>query len=130
MVLGQRQIKLAAELPDRPPAGFGELRNEILGFAEEEEQGLLKARGMQPDEEGDDPASLLFVVVTNDREYPYLGPFIREVSFLFLFNLPACFVRHFPGSSLLLYIRKVTDNLMPAFQSDLGCDECPMAFDS
>ncbi|KAK4151837.1 hypothetical protein C8A00DRAFT_16798 [Chaetomidium leptoderma] len=78
MVLGQRQIKFAAELPDRPPAEFGELRNEILGFAKEEEQGLLKVAGMQPDEEGEDPASLLFVVVTDDREYPYHGPFMRE----------------------------------------------------
>jgi hypothetical protein len=103
MVLGQRQIKLAAELPDRPPAGFGELRNEILGFAVEEEQGLLKVRGMQPDEEGDDPASLLFVVVTDDREYPYHEPFMREVSFLFLFNISACSVHHFSSCSLLRY---------------------------
>jgi len=33
MVLSQREIKLAADLPDRPPPGFGELRTEVLGFA-------------------------------------------------------------------------------------------------
>ncbi len=93
MVLSQRKIKLAADLPDRPPPGFGELRREVLGFATAEEQPLLDVAGMQPEEEdeGEDPAGLLFVVVTDDREYPYRGPFMREVSFLSLFNFTAGF---------------------------------------
>lgn len=81
MVYSQRKIKLAADLPDRPPPGFCELRREVLGYAMAEERALLEVTGMQPDEEGEDPASLLFVVVADDREYPYKGPFLREVSF-------------------------------------------------
>ena len=42
---------------------------------------------MQPagDMEGQDPEGMLFVVVTDDmeREYPWKGPFLREVSFSF-----------------------------------------------
>jgi hypothetical protein len=86
MVFSQRQIRLAADLPERPPPGFGELRRELLGFATADEGALLEVAGMQPDGEGEDPASLLFVVVTDGREYPYRGPFLREVS-LFLVSV-------------------------------------------
>ncbi|KAH6855562.1 hypothetical protein B0I37DRAFT_365165 [Chaetomium sp. MPI-CAGE-AT-0009] len=84
MVLSQRKIKLAADLPDRPPPGFGELRTEMLGLATADERALLEAAGMQPGDESEDPASMLFVVVTDDREYPYRRPFMRDVRFLFL----------------------------------------------
>ncbi|KAK3937998.1 hypothetical protein QBC46DRAFT_441738 [Diplogelasinospora grovesii] len=80
MVFGQRKINLAADLPDRAPPGFAELRREILGFAEEGEPGeeaLLQVAGMQGGE-GEDPASLLFVVLTDEREFPLARPFMRE----------------------------------------------------
>lgn len=103
MVLAQRQIKLATDLPDRPPPGFGELRREVVGLATADDQALLEVAGMQPDEERDGPASLLFVVVTDGREYPYKGPFMRDVCSLFLSNIPARFICLFPGCSQLLY---------------------------
>ncbi|KAG7294207.1 hypothetical protein NEMBOFW57_004277 [Staphylotrichum longicolle] len=65
------KINLAADLPDQPPPRFRELRREVLGHATEEERVLLEVAGMQPDEEGKDPASLLFVVVTDEgRVHP------------------------------------------------------------
>ncbi|KAK4098159.1 hypothetical protein N658DRAFT_526528 [Parathielavia hyrcaniae] len=82
MVFCQRQIDVARELPDKIPPGFSELRNEILGFANEDEQALLRVAGMQPaggDVEGkQDRASMLFVVVTDEREYPWEGPFLHK----------------------------------------------------
>lgn len=87
MVLGQRQIDLVAELPDRPPPGFVELRSEMLRFAKDEDGALLKVAGMQPSGDGVEPASQLFVVVTDEREYPYHGPFMRDVSFYVPFSV-------------------------------------------
>ncbi|KAK4232769.1 hypothetical protein C8A03DRAFT_20008, partial [Achaetomium macrosporum] len=78
MVFCQRQIDVAGELPDKTPPGFAELRSEILGFANEDEEALLRVAGMQPAGEGQDPASMLFLVVTDEREYPWKGPFLRE----------------------------------------------------
>jgi hypothetical protein len=43
---------------------------------------------MQPADEGQDPASMLFVVLTDERPYPWKGPFLREVGFLFVFFSP------------------------------------------
>jgi hypothetical protein len=86
MVLGQRQLDVAGELPDKAPPGFAELRSEILGFAKEDEEELLRVPGMQPVGEGQDPTSMLFVVLTDERGYPWKGPFLREVSFLVLFS--------------------------------------------
>lgn len=82
MVFAQREIDVARELPDKAPAGFAELRSEILGFATEDEAELLRVAGMQPagGAEGQDPASMLFIVVTDEREYPWKGAFLREVS--------------------------------------------------
>ncbi|KAK4156581.1 hypothetical protein C8A00DRAFT_30547 [Chaetomidium leptoderma] len=78
MVFCQRQIDVAGELPDKPPPGFAELRSEILGFATEGEEGLLQVAGMQPAGGGQDPASMLFIVVTDERGYPWKGPFLRK----------------------------------------------------
>ncbi|KAK3293054.1 uncharacterized protein B0H64DRAFT_403391 [Chaetomium fimeti] len=77
MVFAQRQIDVAAELPDTAPPGFARLRSEILEFATEGEEGLLHTAGMQGGE-GQDPSSSLFIVVTDEREYPFKGPFMRE----------------------------------------------------
>jgi hypothetical protein len=79
---GQRQLDIAAELSDKAPPGFAELLSEILGFAKEEEEGLLRVPGMQSAGKGQDPASMLFVALTDERGYPWKGPFLREVSFL------------------------------------------------
>ena len=81
MVFGQRKINLAADLPDRAPPGFAELRREILGFTEEGEEALLQVAGMQG-EEGEDPASSLFIVLNDNRDFPFARPFVPEVSFL------------------------------------------------
>ena len=104
MVFGQRQIDLAAELPADAPPGFAELRREILGFVGKGEERMLQVAGMQAGEEGGYPASGLFVVVTDQREYPWKGPFMREVSFFGSSEpnypfLPCCFC---PFSSRLL----------------------------
>ncbi|KAK4121532.1 hypothetical protein N657DRAFT_635576 [Parathielavia appendiculata] len=48
MVFCQRQIYVARELPDQTPPGFAELRSEILGFANEDEEGLLRVADVQP----------------------------------------------------------------------------------
>ncbi|KAK4151565.1 hypothetical protein C8A00DRAFT_17049 [Chaetomidium leptoderma] len=77
MVFAQRKITLAADLPDRAPPGFAELRREILGFAEEGEEALLRVDGMQG-EEGEEPASLLYVVITEERAFPFARPFVPE----------------------------------------------------
>ncbi|KAK4243303.1 hypothetical protein C7999DRAFT_36376 [Corynascus novoguineensis] len=52
MVFGQRRLRLPGDLPDAPPRGA--------------------------EEEGDDPASMVFLVVTDSREFPFRGPFMRE----------------------------------------------------
>jgi hypothetical protein len=85
MVFGQCQIDLVAELPAEAPPGFAELRREILGFVGEGEEGMLQVAGMHAGEEGGNLASGLFVVVTDEREYPWKGPFMREVSFFCFF---------------------------------------------
>ncbi|KAL2137986.1 hypothetical protein VTI28DRAFT_7688 [Corynascus sepedonium] len=77
MVYGQRMVDLARELPNQAPPGFAELRREILGFAEEEEEALLRVAGMQG-AEGEDYTSLLFIVVTDEREFPLERTFIRQ----------------------------------------------------
>ncbi|KAK4238485.1 hypothetical protein C8A03DRAFT_43759 [Achaetomium macrosporum] len=58
----ERMIDSARELPDQAPPGFAELRREILGFAEE----------------GEEPLLLLFSVITDDREFPLEGTFMRQ----------------------------------------------------
>ena len=87
MVFAQRQMDIDRELPGQAPPGFAELRKEILGFAtrEDEDGGLLSVDGMQPasGSEGAGAASMLFVVLTDEREYPWKGLFMREVRFLF-----------------------------------------------
>ncbi|KAL2146792.1 hypothetical protein VTI28DRAFT_2273 [Corynascus sepedonium] len=77
MVYGQRMIDLARELPNQAPPGFAELRREILGFAEEGEEALLRVAGMQG-AEGEDDTSLLFIVVTDEREFPLERTFMRQ----------------------------------------------------
>ncbi|KAH6848224.1 hypothetical protein B0I37DRAFT_446329 [Chaetomium sp. MPI-CAGE-AT-0009] len=74
MVFGQRCVDLAVELPEQAPPGFAALRREILGFATEDEQALLRVAGMQ------DPRaeSKFFVVVTDGRELQLERPFVRE----------------------------------------------------
>ncbi|KAK4152389.1 hypothetical protein C8A00DRAFT_44545 [Chaetomidium leptoderma] len=72
-----RKITLAADMPERAPPGFGELRREILAFAEEGEEALLQVAGMQGEEE-EDPASLLFVVLAEERAFPFARPFVPE----------------------------------------------------
>lgn len=79
MVYSQRMIDLVRELPDQTPPGFAELRREILGFAEEGEEALLQAAGMQGGE-GEGGTSSLFIVVTDEREFPLERTFLREVS--------------------------------------------------
>jgi len=54
----------------------------MLALVQEGEEGLLTVPGMQAEEEGDDPASMVFLVVTDSREFPFRGPFMREVSFV------------------------------------------------
>ncbi len=68
-VFSQRQIDVTAELPDKTPPGFAKLRSGILGFAREDEEGLLRVAGMQPAEEEQDLAGMLFLVVSDEREY-------------------------------------------------------------
>ena len=82
MVFGQRRLRMPGDLPDVPPAGWAVLREEMLTLVKEGEEGLLTVPGMLVKEEGDDPASMVFVVVTDSREFPFRGPFMREVSFL------------------------------------------------
>ncbi|KAK4233795.1 hypothetical protein C8A03DRAFT_47736 [Achaetomium macrosporum] len=77
MVFSQRRIDLAGELPDQAPPGFAELRREILACAEEGEQALLQVAGMHGGE-GEDDASLLYIVLTDEREFPFSRPFMRE----------------------------------------------------
>ena len=73
---------MPGDLPDAPPAGWAALREEMLTLVKEGEEGLLTVPGMLVEEEGDDPASMVFVVVTDSREFPFRGPFMREVSVL------------------------------------------------
>jgi hypothetical protein len=61
------------DLPDRAPPGFAELRDEILGFAEGGEGALLQAEGIQ-DEAREDPTSSLFIVLADEREFPFARP--------------------------------------------------------
>jgi hypothetical protein len=75
MVFAQRQFDIINECAQQTPPGFAELRSEILGFADEGEEALLRVAGMQPADEGQDPASMLFVVLTDERPYPWKGPF-------------------------------------------------------
>ncbi|KAK3896431.1 hypothetical protein C8A05DRAFT_20592 [Staphylotrichum tortipilum] len=77
MVYGQRRLKVPGDLPDTPPTGWKELREEMVELVREGEQGLLDAPGMVG-EEGEDPVSMVFVVVTDEREFPFRGPFMRE----------------------------------------------------
>ena len=88
MVFCQRHVDLAAELPERAPPGFAELRRDVLACADEadEQAGLLRAAGMVPPCDGADPGtgtgaeSELFVLLTEDRGFPLRRPFVREVS--------------------------------------------------
>ncbi|KAL2193569.1 hypothetical protein P885DRAFT_72165 [Corynascus similis CBS 632.67] len=77
MVYSQHMIDLARELPDQAPPGFAELRREILGFAEEGDKALLRVARIQG-AEGEDCTSLLFIVVTDEREFPLERNFIRQ----------------------------------------------------
>jgi hypothetical protein len=52
------------------PEGWNDLREELVGLLREGEEGLLDAPGRMG-EEGEDPASMVFVVVTDEREFPF-----------------------------------------------------------
>ncbi len=80
-VFSQRQIDVTAELLDKTPPDFAKLRSEILGFAREDEESLLRIAGMQPAKEEQNLAGMLFLVVSNEREYSEKGTFLREVNF-------------------------------------------------
>ncbi|KAK4096789.1 hypothetical protein N658DRAFT_333072 [Parathielavia hyrcaniae] len=75
MVFSQRHVDLAAELPERAPPGFAALRRDVLACASKasEAAGLLHAAGMVGDAESE-----LFVLFTEDREFPLKRPFVRE----------------------------------------------------
>ncbi|KAH6842965.1 hypothetical protein B0I37DRAFT_383312 [Chaetomium sp. MPI-CAGE-AT-0009] len=75
MVFSQRHVDLAAELPERAPPGFAALRRDVLACASgaDEAAGLLRAAGMVGDAESE-----LFVLFTEDREFPLKRPFVRE----------------------------------------------------
>ncbi|KAL2200170.1 hypothetical protein P885DRAFT_57057 [Corynascus similis CBS 632.67] len=76
MVYSQRMIDHPRDLPEQAPPGFVELRREVLGIAEEEETTLPRVAGMQGAEgEG---ANLLFIVVTDEREFPLDETFMRQ----------------------------------------------------
>ncbi|KAK3899407.1 hypothetical protein C8A05DRAFT_46517 [Staphylotrichum tortipilum] len=63
MVFGQRRLQLPGDLADEPPEGW-------RWVWEEGEEG-------EEEEEGEDPVRMV-VVVTNEREFPFRGPFMRE----------------------------------------------------
>ncbi|KAK4235219.1 hypothetical protein C8A03DRAFT_18008 [Achaetomium macrosporum] len=80
MVFSQRLINLAADLPEKAPPGFTELRREILGFAPGGgggDEALLQVTGIRG-REGEDPSSFLYVVLTDEREFPRTRTFMRE----------------------------------------------------
>ncbi|KAK4245708.1 hypothetical protein C7999DRAFT_33923 [Corynascus novoguineensis] len=70
MVYSQRMIDHPRDLPEQAPPSFAELRREILGF--------LQVRGVQG-AEGKVGANLLFIVVTDEREFPLEGTFMRQL---------------------------------------------------
>jgi hypothetical protein len=78
MVFSQRHVQLATELPECAPPGFAALRRDVLAYASDAEEaaGLLRAAGMV----GGGAESELFVLFTEDREFPLKRPFVREVS--------------------------------------------------
>jgi hypothetical protein len=123
MVFGQRKINLAADLPDRAPPGFTELRREILGFAEEGEEPLLQVAGMQGEEEGEDPASSLFIVLNDNRDFPFARPFVPEVSFPFFQASSHSLLRGASVSISNMLVR-------PASQSVLRCEDCGANFEA
>ncbi len=114
MVFGQRRLRMPGDLPDVPPAGWAALREEMLTLVKEGEEGLLTVPGMLVEEEGDDPASMVFVVVTDSREFPFRGPFMREVSFL----------------GAISCLGAAADWVVPMLQSDRTCGECGEKFES
>ncbi|KAK3901908.1 hypothetical protein C8A05DRAFT_15974 [Staphylotrichum tortipilum] len=77
MVFSQRHVDVAAELPERAPPGFAALRRDVLAYASEAEEaaGLLRAAGMVGGAESE-----LFILLTEDREFPLKRPFVRVVS--------------------------------------------------
>ena len=76
MVLGQRHVELATELPEQAPPGFAELRRDILACAVAgEDEDALHVAGMQS-ENG------FFAVLTEEREFPLERPYMKAVSSL------------------------------------------------
>jgi hypothetical protein len=69
MVYAQRKLELEDELPNQVPAGFVELRREILGYAN---GGDLETLQVRRREEGvENPATDLFVLVAEERPYSF-----------------------------------------------------------
>lgn len=79
-VFAQRGVDMEGELPGTLPGGVAALREEILGFVEAGEEGLVEVGGMEAGE-GEDPAGRVFVVVSDRKVYSWRGPFLRRVSF-------------------------------------------------
>ncbi|KAK4139050.1 uncharacterized protein C8A04DRAFT_16209 [Dichotomopilus funicola] len=70
MVFAQRQLDLARDLPEQAPPGWRELREEMMGFATAEDEGLMNSPGVQATVERQDSATGLFVVSTEERDFP------------------------------------------------------------
>jgi hypothetical protein len=82
----QRQLDLLEDLPERAPPGFADLRNELLGYSN---GGAEETLQINRSEEGQgDPTAALFIVVSDERNYP-LRLYPRKVSASFIDRLPA-----------------------------------------
>ncbi|KAH6614651.1 hypothetical protein B0J18DRAFT_494229 [Chaetomium sp. MPI-SDFR-AT-0129] len=70
MVFAQRQLDLTRDLPEQAPPGWRELGEEMMGFVTAEDEGLMKSPGVQAAAEGQDSGAGLFVVLTEERDFP------------------------------------------------------------
>ncbi|KAK4233303.1 hypothetical protein C8A03DRAFT_38998 [Achaetomium macrosporum] len=70
MIYAQRKVDLAEDLPDRAPPSFAELRSEILGFANAEDE-VEKRQVRRLEGEGEDSTAALFVVVADGQPYSF-----------------------------------------------------------
>lgn len=79
MVHAQRKLELGADLPETSPPGFGELRAEVMGYANaQEDKNLLWAAGIQ-EKGGEDLAAALYVIVGDDAWFLFEEPYVRKV---------------------------------------------------